>query len=88
MRGNIETGHFTLCYLTQGKSDDSFSQIMMFSLALLLCFKNIYFYFPYLLLLLYAVAKPCPALCDPIDCNMSGSSVLHYLLKFAQIHVH
>ena len=87
MRGNIETGHFTLWYLTQGKSDDSFSQIMMFSLALLLCFKNIYFYFPYLLLL-FAVAKPCPALGDPIDCNMSGSSVLHYLLEFAQIYVH
>ena len=30
----------------------------------------------------------CPTLCDPMDCSMSGSSVLHYLLKFAQIHVH
>ena len=27
-------------------------------------------------------------LCDPMDCSMSGSPVLHYLLEFAQIHVH
>ena len=26
-------------------------------------------------------------LCHPMDCSVSGSSVLHYLLKFAQIHV-
>ena len=25
---------------------------------------------------------------EPMDCNMPGSSVLHYLLEFAQIHVH
>ena len=25
---------------------------------------------------------------DPIDCSTPGSSVLHYLLEFAQIHVH
>ena len=25
---------------------------------------------------------------DPVDCNTPGSSVLHYLLEFAQIHVH
>ena len=27
-------------------------------------------------------------LCDPMDCSMSGSPVLHYLLELAQIHVH
>ena len=27
-------------------------------------------------------------LCDPLDCSISGSPVLHYLLEFAQIHVH
>ena len=27
-------------------------------------------------------------LCDPMDWSMSGSSVLHCLLEFAQIHVH
>ena len=27
-------------------------------------------------------------LCDPMDCSMQGSSVFHYLSKFAQIHVH
>ena len=26
-------------------------------------------------------------LCDPMDCSTPGSSVLHYLLEFAQIHV-
>ena len=33
-------------------------------------------------------AKSCPALCDVMDCSMPGSPVLHYLLEFAQIHVH
>ena len=32
-------------------------------------------------------AKSCPALCDPRDCSMPGSSGLHYLLEFAQIHI-
>ena len=27
-------------------------------------------------------------LCDPMDCSTPGSSVLHYLLEFAQIHFH
>ena len=27
-------------------------------------------------------------LCDPMDCSMPGSSVLHYLPEFAQIHVY
>ena len=35
-----------------------------------------------------SVAKLCPALCDPMDCGMPGFPVLHYLLEFAQIHVH
>ena len=30
----------------------------------------------------------CPALCDLADCSILGSSVLHYLSEFAQIHVH
>ena len=33
------------------------------------------------------VAKPCPTLCDPMDCNIPGFPVLHHLLDFAQIHV-
>ena len=32
-------------------------------------------------------AKSWLTLCDPMDCNTPGSSVLHYLLEFAQIHV-
>ena len=27
-------------------------------------------------------------LCDPMDCSMPGSSILHYLQEFAQTHVH
>ena len=32
--------------------------------------------------------KWCPTLCDPLDCSPQGSSVLHYLLEVAQIHIH
>ena len=35
-----------------------------------------------------SAAKLCPTLCDPMDCSTPGSSVLHYLPEFAQIHVH
>ena len=30
------------------------------------------------------VAKPCLALCDPMDCSTPGFLVLHYLLEFSQ----
>ena len=35
-----------------------------------------------------SVAKLCPTPCDPTDCRTPDSSVLHYLLGFAQIQVH
>ena len=35
-----------------------------------------------------SVAKSRPTPCDPMDCSMPGSSVLHYLPEFAQIQVH
>ena len=35
-----------------------------------------------------SVSKLCATLCGHVDCNMVGSSVLHYLLEFAEIHVH
>ena len=35
----------------------------------------------------HSVAKSCPALCDPIDCNVTIFPVLSYLLEFAQTHV-
>ena len=35
-----------------------------------------------------SVAKSSPTLCNPMDCSMSGFPVFHYLLEFAQIHVH
>ena len=31
---------------------------------------------------------PSKFLCNPMDCSMSGFSVLHYLPEFAQIHAH
>ena len=34
-----------------------------------------------------SVTTSCPALCDPVGCSTPGSSVLHYLLELAQIHV-
>ena len=36
----------------------------------------------------YLVSKLCPILCNPVDCSMPGFTVLHYLLDFAQTHVH
>ena len=35
-----------------------------------------------------SVAKLCLTLCDPIDCGIPGSSILHDLPEFAQMHVH
>ena len=35
-----------------------------------------------------SVTRLCPTLCNPMDCSTSGSSVLHYLPRFAQMHVH
>ena len=34
------------------------------------------------------VAQLCLTLCYPMDCGTSGFPVLHYLLEFAQTHVH
>ena len=33
-------------------------------------------------------AQLCPTLWDPMDCNMAGFPVLHYLPEFAQTNVH
>ena len=35
-----------------------------------------------------SVAKLCLTRFDPMDCSTPVSSVLHYLPKFAQVHVH
>ena len=34
------------------------------------------------------VVQSHPTLCDPTDCSRPGSTVLHYLPEFAQLHVH
>ena len=44
-----------------------------------LCFLTAYFYF------YCSIAKSCPILWD---CSMPCVSVLHYLLEFAQTHIH
>ena len=33
-----------------------------------------------------SVAKSCPTLCNPTDCNMPGFPVLHHLQEFTQTH--
>ena len=35
-----------------------------------------------------SVVKSCLTLCDPMDSNVPGFPVLHYLPEFAQTHVH
>ena len=35
-----------------------------------------------------SVAKSCSTFWDPMDCSSPGFPVLHYLLEFAQTHVH
>ena len=35
-----------------------------------------------------SVTKLCPTLCDPMDYSTPGFPVFHYLLEFAQTHVH
>ena len=34
-----------------------------------------------------SITKPCPAICNPMDCSMPGFPVLQYLPEFAQTHV-
>ena len=36
----------------------------------------------------FSVTKMCPPLCEPMNCSMTDFPVLHYLLQFAQTHVH
>ena len=46
----------------------------------------------YVLLTLFeiccSIAKWCLTLCDPMDCSMQSFPILHYLLVFAQTHIH
>ena len=35
-----------------------------------------------------SVTQSCPTLCNPMDCSMPGSPVLHQLTELAQTHVH
>ena len=36
----------------------------------------------------FSVTKSCSVLWDPMDCSTPGFPVPHYLLEFAQVHVH
>ena len=35
-----------------------------------------------------SVTQSCLTFCDPVECSTPGFPVLHYLLEFAQTHVH
>ena len=35
-----------------------------------------------------SLAELCTTLCDPMDCSTPAFPAIHYLLEFAQIHVH
>ena len=35
-----------------------------------------------------SVTQSCLTLCDPMDCSMPGSSVLHHLPEIAETQVH
>ena len=35
-----------------------------------------------------SVTKPCPTLCDPMNCSMPGLPVHHQLPKFVQTHIY
>ena len=35
-----------------------------------------------------SITKSCSTLCGPMDCSTPGFPVLHYLLEFAQTHIH
>jgi len=37
-------------------------------------------------LLPLSIPKPCPTLCNPMNCNIRGSSVLHYLPELVHVH--
>ena len=48
-----------------------------------LCFDSgIFIYF-----CSFSATKSCWTLCDPMNCNTLGSSILQYLPEFAQIHI-
>ena len=36
----------------------------------------------------FSVTQLCQNLCEPVDYSVPGLPVPHYLLEFAQIHVH
>ena len=36
----------------------------------------------------HSVAQSCPTFCDPMDCSMPGSPILHQLQELTQTHVH
>ena len=67
----------------------SIGQLGMFFGELSINILCLFFQLSYLTLFCCcSVTKSCPILCNPMDCSTPGFSVLHYLLEFAQTHVH
>ena len=51
-------------------------------------FHAFFFFFLTIIVCCCLVTKSCLTLCNHVDSSMQGSSVLHYLPEFIQIHVH
>ena len=51
-------------------------------------YLGLFLSFSFPLMFCCLVTQSFPTHCDPMDCNMPGFTVLHYLLEFAQTHVH
>ena len=51
-------------------------------------YTYIIYSYMYILLLHFSVTQSCLTLCNPMDCSTPAFPVYHYLLEFAQTHVH
>ena len=71
--------------LLQVKCNFSFIDFKIFPC---LSFQNFYIQPSFCCCCCCSVTKPCLTLRDPMDCSTPDFLVLHYIPKFAQIHVH
>ena len=67
----------------------SFLQLLLYLLEDFKGEKNLRQHFFHMYnILVSSITQSCLTLCSPMDCSTPGSSVFHYLLEFAQTHVH
>ena len=72
---SVNLGHTLNEYERDFQKSKWFSEIYIFNCLLLFYFSSVQ-------------SLLCPTLCNPMDCSMPAFPILHYLLEFAQIHVH